>query len=124
MKKIITLASLILALAKMAQAEEANFTYADLAGKWEGTPPLGGKLTIDIKVSPEGKIEGHGRIAGTYGGAPVVNGKVADRVVDIDYYYPTGNSGTIRFVCSWIEPKLLNCVTRKTKFKSEFRKID
>lgn len=50
----------------------------DLSGKWEGTPPLGGRLEIDMKVSPSGEIDGTGLIrgGGTKGAYPRVSGGV------------------------------------------------
>jgi hypothetical protein len=51
---------LILFALPVRSAEEYN--PSELTGKWEGTPPLGGELTIEIEVSPNGEIKGSGRI--------------------------------------------------------------
>lgn len=109
----------------VASAQEYN--AAELAGKWEGTPPLGGKLTIDIEVSPSGDIKGRGRIpivtpAGMRAAAPNVEGKVTGRKVNIDYWLPQGP--TVRFVCDWVEKNVLNCITRNKKHETEFKRLD
>jgi hypothetical protein len=108
----------------VASAEEYN--PSELAGKWEGTPPLGGKLIIDIEVSPSGEIKGKGRIptpVGTRAAAPNVEGKVAGRKVDIDYWFLRGGT-TVRFVCDWVEKSVLNCITRNKKHETEFKRLD
>lgn len=109
----------------VASAEEYN--PSELTGKWEGTPPLGGQLTIDIEVSPSGQIKGRGRIpVVTPGGMSTiplnVRGKVEDRKVNIVYWY-SGNGATVRFVCSWVEKNALNCITRNKKHETEFKRL-
>jgi hypothetical protein len=108
----------------VALAEEYN--PSELAGKWEGTPPLGGKLTIDIEVSPNGEIKGRGRIpekGSRVFSVPNVEGKVEGRKVNIDYWFPK-DSATVRFVCDWVEKNVLDCITRNKKHETKFKRLD
>jgi len=43
----------------------ALFPPEKLNGKWNGTPPLGGSLLLDIKVKDDQSLEGRGWIRGT-----------------------------------------------------------
>ncbi len=53
-----TVACLVFVLhVQFGESQEQSPPLAqDLSGKWEGSPPLGGRLEIDMKVSPSGEI--------------------------------------------------------------------
>lgn len=108
---------------RAASAEE--FSPSELAGKWHGTPPSGGTITINIEVSASGEIKGSGLIprGGNRGSAPNVEGKVEGRKVNINYWF-SKSGGTVRFNCDWVEKNVLDCITRNKKHQTEFKRLD
>lgn len=94
----------------------------DLSGKWEGTPPLGGRLEIDMKVSPSGEIDGKGLIrgGGTKGAYPHVSGGVKGRNVFIRTDFPADQT-TVIYRCVWKERDTLECVAGNG-FRSTFNR--
>ncbi len=72
MKRLLLVACLTVFGYSFATAED--YTPGNLTGAWEGTPPMGGKLFINIEVSPGGDIKVKGDISERW--FPNVFGKV------------------------------------------------
>lgn len=120
MKRLLLVACLTVFGYSFATAED--YTPGDLTGAWEGTPPMGGKLFINIEVSPGGDIKGKGDISERW--FPNVFGKVDGRKINLNYWFPLDNNdSTVRFLCDWVEKTRLACVTRNKKFETEFTKV-
>jgi hypothetical protein len=122
---LLTIMLSLVLLTAAVHADEDNFQYTkeNLAGKWEGTPPLGGKLTLDIKISGDGEISGTGVIPKPAGARPVVFGKFINRHhINLNYRLPMAGGSQVFFVCDWLEPKRLHCVTRQSKHETDFVK--
>ena len=94
----------------------------DLSGKWEGTPPLGGRLEIDMNVSPSGIIKGKGLIRG--GGLkaahPYVSGEVKGQDVFMQTDFPKGQD-IVKYRCVWKERDTLECTAGKG-FRTTFKR--
>ena len=109
--------------AQFGKSQEQSPPLAqDLSGKWEGTPPLGGRLEIDMKVSPSGEIDGKGLIRG--GGLkaayPRVSGRVKGQNVFIRTDFPADQTAVI-YRCIWKERDALECVAGNG-FRSTFKR--
>jgi hypothetical protein len=119
-----TVACLVFVLhAQFGESQEQSPPLAqDLSGKWEGSPPLGGRLEIDMKVSPSGEIEGKGLIRG--GGSkaayPHISGEVKGQKVFIRTVFPIDQT-TVIYRCVWKERDTLECVAGNG-FRSTFKR--
>jgi hypothetical protein len=86
-----------------AQEKPGNPDYAWLAGRWSGTPALGGSMTIDFQIVNGNEIKGKAWLHGIRkpSGATATHetniwGKITDTgVVDVTFGWPTGH---IRYV--------------------------
>ncbi len=122
LKPLMFLLAASIAILGCSVAWSEDFNPGDLAGEWEGTPPMGGKLFINIEVSPKGEIKGKGNISEQW--FPNVFGQVNGRKINLNYWFPLGSSdSTVRFLCDWVEKAKLDCVTRNKKFQTEFTKM-
>jgi hypothetical protein len=86
-----------------AQEKPGNQDYAWLAGKWSGTPALGGSMTIDFHVVNGNEIKGTAWLHSLRkpSGATATRetniwGKITEKgVVDVTFGWPTGD---VRYV--------------------------
>jgi len=106
-----------------SQEKSPPLTAQDLSGKWEGTPPLGGRLEIDMKVSPSGEIEGKGLIreGGLKAAYPLVSGEVKGQKVFMQTDFPMSQQDRVRYRCVWKDRDTLECTTPKG-FKTTFKR--
>jgi hypothetical protein len=86
-----------------AADKPGNPDYSWLAGKWSGTPALGGSMTIDFHIVNGNEIKGKAWLHGIRkpsGGSDTretnIWGKITDKgLVDVTFGWPTGD---VRFV--------------------------
>ena len=105
-----------------SQDQPPPLTAQDLSGKWEGKPPLGGTLEINMTVSPSGKIEGKGLVrgGGTKATRSYVSGEVKGQKVFIQTDFPV-TQDKVRYRCVWKERDTLECTT-PIGFETTFKK--
>lgn len=63
-----------------------------LNGKWEGRPPAGGELKMDIHVEKDNAIKGTGLIPGKGRGDaahPQVTGTIRGKVIHLETFFPS-----------------------------------
>lgn len=106
-----------------SQEQPPPLTGQDLSGKWEGRPPLGGRLEMDMTVSPSGKIEGKGlvREGGLKATRSYVSGEVEGQKVFIQTDFPMSQQDRVRYRCVWKERDTLECTTPKG-FQTTFKR--
>jgi hypothetical protein len=100
---LISVLVLLVSYATEAQEKPENPDYAWLAGKWSGTPALGGSMTIDFHVVNGNEIKGTAWLHGlrkpsgaTATRQTTIWGKITEKgLVDVTFGWPTGD---IRYV--------------------------
>lgn len=99
---------------------EAPYPASSLAGKWNGTPPDGGELELNLQVTGN-KITGSGLIAAGKGRdiEPDVSGEIDGKIIFIQTYFPTAQR-TVRYRCTWAGQDVLQC--RAGRFKTELKR--
>ncbi len=93
------------------------FPPESLNGKWDGTPPLGGSMQIDINLNSDNTFKGGARIRGTKIDWNV-SGKLDGDNVLIQTHNPKANT-TVTYKCKWVTIDVLECETprgHKTNF--------
>ena len=99
--KCLLISVLVLLVMYDIKAEEkpGNPDYAWLAGKWSGTPALGGSMTIDFHVVNGNEIKGKAWLHGmrkpsgsTATRETNIWGKITEKgLVDVTFGWPTGD---------------------------------
>src|SRR5574341_1048313 len=99
MKKTLLTIGFLALLGGVSFASDNILRPEQLKGKWEGTPPLGGRLELEIDVKGS-EIEGTGLIRLARGRAlhPIVSGTVNGTNVYFETHFP-GTNDTAKYTC-------------------------
>lgn len=105
------------------QAPKTDYTW--LNGKWEGMPPAGGQLQIELQVTNGNQVKGSGRIVRGGGKNPAsrsIEGTVNGDKVELTWF---GNE-TVKYLLTYVDGALTGTGTRpgETAVETTFKKLN
>ncbi|HEY1373320.1 MAG TPA: hypothetical protein VGH50_12685 [Candidatus Binatia bacterium] len=108
---LFTLTATIFFVTIVLAQEKGTSDYGWLNGKWEGTPPQGGKVQMDMRVTNGNQVKGTGFIVQT--GIRSKNTRQVEGIVDRDKVELTyfGVNETIKYDLKFVDDKLVGTGT-------------
>jgi hypothetical protein len=90
----------------ISRAQGPNPDYSWLNGTWEGTPPLGGQMRMELQVVSGNQVKGSGFIVQTKGRTNTrpIEGTVDGDKVELSYFGV--NDVTIKYVLTFVDGAL------------------
>jgi hypothetical protein len=90
----------------LAQEQASKGDYSWLNGTWEGAPPGGGTMQMELKVDKGNQVKGSGHIVqrgSKRQNSRQIEGTVNGNKVDLDFF---GANGTVKYLLTFVDGEL------------------
>lgn len=110
----------------IAQGQTPSPDYSWLNGKWEGNPPLGGQVQMELQVVKGNLVKGSGRIVQSGArrqNTRQIEGTIDGNKVELSYF---GERVTVKYDLTFVDGALIGTGTNPDQpapVKTTFKKI-